>query len=109
MHLRHQRHVRLSLSDAEGRALPSGPGWAGRTGRRRAGVVRAAGGGGAAGARDIDIVAGGALIARVRVAGVPDDEVAEVWGDVSDFAAVALAVNAAVLAALFLAPRTGAA
>lgn len=102
-HLRHMRHVRLSVRDSAGRVLwPSGadprvarsdgaPAWFSWL----VGVEEVV--------RTIDITADGTTLARVTVAGVPDDEIAEVWEDVTDFASVALAVDVAILAALFLA------
>lgn len=102
-HLRHLRHVRLSVSDAGGRvisdaeearaqvATEKAPAWFSRL----VGVEEMA--------RDVPVTLGGATVAHVTVAGVPDDEVAEVWNDVTDFAAVAVGVNAAILAALFMA------
>lgn len=101
-HLRHLRHVRLSLEGPDGgpAALPAeghaaggetAPSWFGRL----IGVSQVT--------RRIDVVADGTLIGRVRIEGVPDDEVAEVWDDVFDFASVALAVNFAILFALFVA------
>lgn len=102
-HLRHLRHVRLSLSDAAGRplsfALPipqhradsAAPEWFGRL----IGVEKME--------REVAITAAGATVARVRVEGVPDDELAEVWDDVTDFASVAIGVNAAILLALYVA------
>lgn len=102
-HLRHLRHVRISIEDAQGQPVPlpraeipdedsdEAPAWFARL----IGVGEVA--------REVEIRAEGALVGRVRIAGVPDDEVAEVWEDVSDFATVALAVNGALLLALFLA------
>ncbi len=101
-HLRHLRHVRISLEGPDGRpavlpadGAPAGgeaaPSWFARL----IGVSQVT--------RRIDVVADGTLIGRVRIEGVPDDEVAEVWDDVFDFASVALAVNFAILSALFVA------
>lgn len=101
-HLRHLRHVRIALEEPDGRpaALPTegapasgeaAPSWFARL----IGVSQVT--------RRIDVVADGTLIGRVRIEGVPDDEVAEVWDDVFDFASVALAVNFAILSALFVA------
>lgn len=101
-HLRHLRHVRISLEGPDGRpaVLPAdgapapsdaAPSWFARL----IGVSQVT--------RRIDVVADGTLIGRVRIEGVPDDEVAEVWDDVFDFASVALAVNFAILTALFVA------
>lgn len=104
VHLRHLRHVRMVIEDAQGRPIPLQP----------PAPAEDASGGGAPEwfahlvgvsevARDIEVGAKGAVFGRVRVAGVPDDEVDEVWEDVSDFAVVALALNAAILLALYLA------
>ncbi|MFG1402969.1 histidine kinase [Xanthobacter sediminis] len=102
-HLRHLRHVRLSVSDAGGRVISDAeearapaaderaPAWFARL----VGVEEMV--------REVAVTVGGATVAHVTVAGVPDDEVAEVWNDMTDFAAVAVGVNAAILAALFVA------
>ncbi len=101
-HLRHLRHVRISLEGPDGRpaalpadGAPANPEAAPYWFARLIGVSQET--------RRIDVVADGTLIGRVRIEGVPDDEVAEVWDDVFDFASVALAVNFAILAALFVA------
>ncbi|MFG1371958.1 ATP-binding protein [Xanthobacter oligotrophicus] len=105
VHLRHLRHVRIVIEDAQGRPIPLDPpqsaeqkdaeGGAPAWFARLVGVSEVA--------RDIEVHANGMPFARVRVAGVPDDEVDEVWEDVTDFAVVAIAVNAAILLALSLA------
>ncbi|MFG1392763.1 ATP-binding protein [Xanthobacter agilis] len=102
VHLRHLRHVRLSLADPAGqhrgpasepprRGAAEAPAW----------FARLVGVDGPV--REVPITSGGATVARVVVAGVPDDEIAEVWNDVTDFASVAIGVNGAILLALFLA------
>lgn len=101
VHLRHLRHVRIQVEDAAGHplALPADGGAQGKGApewfARLVGVGEVS--------RKIDVTANGAVVGRVRVSGVPDDEVAEVWEDVSDFAGVAVAVNVAILLALYLA------
>ncbi|MFG1379260.1 ATP-binding protein [Xanthobacter autotrophicus] len=105
VHLRHLRHVRIVIEDAQGRPVPLKPprsteqkdadGGAPLWFAHLVGVKEVA--------RDVEVHTNGALFGRVRIAGVPDDEVDEVWEDVSDFAVVAIAVNAAILLALYLA------
>lgn len=101
-HLRHLRHVRISLEGPDGRpaALPA-EGAPANTGAAPSWFARLIGVSQVT--RRVDVVADGVLIGRVRIEGVPDDEVAEVWDDVFDFASVALAVNFAILTALFVA------
>lgn len=102
-HLRHLRHVRLSMFDAAGRPLAPAFSDQPRSVRARAPewFARLVGVEGMVHAVPISI--SGTTVARVEVAGVPDDEIAEVWEDVTDFASVAVGVNAAILLALFLA------
>ncbi|MDI4655284.1 ATP-binding protein [Xanthobacter autotrophicus] len=105
VHLRHLRHVRIVIEDAQGRPVPLKPprsteqkdadGGAPLWFAHLVGVKEVV--------RDVEVHTNGALFGRVRIAGVPDDEVDEVWEDVSDFAVVAIAVNAAILLALYLA------
>ncbi len=106
-HLRHLRHVRLTVRDAAGAPLSLGDAPAGAhheaddDARAPAWFARLADV--PALVRTIDVNREGLLLFQVEVAGVPDDEIAEVWGDVTDFALVAVAVNGAILLALFLA------
>lgn len=100
-HLRHLRHVRIALEGPDGgpqmlapedaAEAESAPAWFARL----IGVSQVT--------HRMDVVADGTLLGRVRIEGVPDDEVAEVWDDVFDFASVALAVNLVILTALFVA------
>ncbi|MFS8036618.1 ATP-binding protein [Xanthobacter sp. AM11] len=100
--LRHLRHVRFTVEDAAGRALPL-PGTPVRDGEDGAPAWFARLVDAAEVSREVEVAANGVPLGRVKVSGVPDDEIAEVWDDVVDFAAVAVAVNAAILAALYLA------
>ncbi|MFG1332262.1 ATP-binding protein [Xanthobacter autotrophicus] len=105
VHLRHLRHVRIVIEDAQGRPIPLKPSGSREQDDGDAGAPAwfAHLVGVSEVARDIEVRINGALFGRVRVAGVPDDEVDEVWEDVSDFAVVAIAVNAAILLALYVA------
>lgn len=103
-HLHHLRHVRVRVFDSNGRLVsPSAPPAPRGDGDDGAPEWFAHLVGEHGRVRDIPVMADGVLLARVQVAGVPDDEVAEVWNDVTDFAAVAAGVNGAILLALFLA------
>lgn len=101
LHLRHLRHVRIQIEDAAGRALALPAVADGHDEGAPAWFSRLVGVGDVS--RTVEVTANGALVGRVRVSGVPDDEVAEVWEDVSDFAGVAVGVNVAILLALYLA------
>ena len=107
LHIGNLRHVRIRIEDAHGRevaaAIPATigddddeeaaempPAWV-------AGLVFVS-----PQERVIPVVERGDLTGRVRVIGEGSDEIAEVWQDMSDLAVLAVAVNIAVLAALFL-------
>jgi two-component system sensor histidine kinase UhpB len=103
LHISGMRHVRIRIEDANGKVVdiaPAGdegehgetevPGWF----TALVTVARAE--------RDIPVVENGRTIGRVRVAGEAADEIAEVWQDTSTLALLALAVNIAILAALYV-------
>lgn len=104
LHVSGLRHVRIRIEDAQGNAVdlaPSGdrdedehegevPGWF-------AALVAAEGI-----ERDIPVIENGRAIGHVRLMGEASDEIAEVWNDTSDLALLALAVNIAVLGALYV-------
>lgn len=104
-YLRHLRHVRMTIEDPQGVPLsaPPAPGADSDDDDDGAPAWFARLVGVQALSREVEVREGGVLVGRVRIAGVPDDEVAEVWDDVRDFATVAVAVNGAILAALFIA------
>ncbi|WP_371346312.1 ATP-binding protein [Ancylobacter sp. IITR112] len=101
LHISGLRHVRIRIEDRAGTALDIAPaesephegevpGWF-------TALVSAEG-------QEvvIPIIENGATVGQVRVAGESSDEIAEVWEDMSDLAVLALAVNLAILAALYL-------
>jgi two-component system sensor histidine kinase UhpB len=106
LHIRGLRHVRIRIQDAQGRAVDIAP--------------HDDGGGDAEDGtdevpdwfadlvtvdrleREIPVVENGETIGRVLVMGEASDEIAEVWEDMSDLAMLALAVNLAILIALYL-------
>ncbi|MFK8252994.1 ATP-binding protein [Ancylobacter terrae] len=108
LHVGGLRHVRIRIEDAQGRLVGLAPA-AGGEGGAEAGeheevpdwfadlvtVDRAE--------RDIPVMDGGRAIGRVRVAGEAADEIAEVWEDTTDLALLAVIVNIAILAALYVA------
>lgn len=100
-HLRHLRHVRIALEGPDGGPQMLAPEDAAEAQNAPAWFARLIGVSQVT--HRMDVVADGTLLGRVRIEGVPDDEVAEVWDDVFDFASVALAVNFAILSALFVA------
>lgn len=106
LHISGLRHVRIRIEDAQGRVVDVAPsdGTRDRDDDEKASDVpewftslvtvdRLE--------RDIPVVENGQTVGRVRVTGEASDEVAEVWEDMSDLALLALAVNLAILAALY--------
>jgi two-component system sensor histidine kinase UhpB len=103
--LRHLRHVRISVADASGQPVsvqpddaegarggrPGAPGWFGA-------LVRLD-----HFSQEVPVTLGGRHIATVRVTSLPDDEIAEVWQDVSHLAAVVLVANVIVIGLFYLA------
>lgn len=105
LHIGGLRHVRIRIEDAQGRVIDIAP--QSDDARRDeedaevpdwfadlVSVDRLE--------REIPVVEGGRTIGRVLVIGEASDEIAEVWEDMSDLAMLALAVNLAILGALFL-------
>lgn len=105
LHIGGLRHVRIRIEDAQGRVIDIAPqsddtrrdaedaevpGWFADL----VSVDRLE--------REIPVVEGGNRIGRVLVIGEASDEIAEVWEDMSDLAVLGLAVNLAILGALFL-------
>lgn len=105
LHIGNLRHVRIRIEDAQGREVATReqvaepnddddeerpPAWV-------ADLVFVS-----PQERVIPVVEHGVLTGRVRVIGEGSDEIAEVWQDMSDLALLAVAVNIAILAALYL-------
>ncbi|QFR33753.1 ATP-binding protein [Ancylobacter sp. TS-1] len=107
LHVSGLRHVRIRIEDAQGNAVelvPSSGEGAGEEDEHEAEVpgwfaalVAVEGA-----RRDIPVTENGLVIGNVRLVGEASDETAEVWNDTSDLALLALAVNIAVLGALYL-------
>lgn len=106
LHISGLRHVRIRIEDQQGRSVDIAPaaGEEGEDEPHEAGEVpewfadlvtvdRLE--------RDIPVVENGRTVGRVRVTGEASDEIAEVWEDMSDLALLALAVNLAILGALY--------
>ncbi len=105
LHISGLRHVRIRIEDAQGRVVDIEPQTDAAAGDETAGEVpgwfadlvtvdRLE--------REIPVVENGRAVGRVLVKGEASDEIAEVWEDMSDLALLALAVNLAILAALYL-------
>ncbi len=101
LHISGLRHVRIRIEDRAGTALDIAPAATeeheGEVPAWFTWLVSAEG-------HEIvvPIVENGATVGQVRVAGEASDEIAEVWEDMSDLAVLAVAVNIAILAALYL-------
>jgi two-component system sensor histidine kinase UhpB len=103
--LRHPRHVRVLVLDAEGHEVTPPTAIDDPSSVERAGVPRwfqalvqvqdlh----------RDLPVVSGGRPVGTIVVVGRAADEIVEIWEDVSDLALLALVLNAAVLAVLYFA------
>lgn len=108
LHISGLRHVRIRIEDRAGNAVDVKPG------HPRSGRDDEAEGGGTVPSwftrlvkveREevvIPVVENGITVGQVRVAGEASDEIAEVWEDTTDLAMLALAVNIAILGALYL-------
>lgn len=104
LHISGLRHVRIAVEDEQGRVVDVAPEAGDVGGDHRedvpgwfAALVTVD-----AGVRDVPVVESGRVVGHVRVSGEASDEVAEVWSDTSDLAALALGVNIAILGALYL-------
>jgi two-component system, NarL family, sensor histidine kinase UhpB len=103
--LRHPRHVRVLVIDADRREVPPLTGVDDPSPVEGAGVprwfqalmqvenLR----------RDVPVVSGGRHVGTIVVVGQAADEIIEIWQDVSDLALLALVLNAAVLGVLYFA------
>ncbi|QIB35757.1 ATP-binding protein [Ancylobacter pratisalsi] len=105
LHINGLRHVRIRIEDAQGNGVDVAPptrdveddekeevpGWF----TALISVPPAE--------RDVSVFENGALVGHVRVTGEASDEIAEVWEDMSSLAWLAIVVNVAILAALYLA------
>lgn len=103
LHISGLRHVRIRIEDRAGNAVDIAPAYHEEEGSegevppwfaRLVTVERQE--------MVIPIVENGAAVGQVRVAGEASDEIAEVWEDMSDLALLAIAVNIAILAALYI-------
>lgn len=102
LHISGLRHVRIRIEDQAGNALDIAPADAEEEheGDVPAWFTRLVSVEGQESV--IPIVENGARVGQVRVAGEASDEIAEVWEDMSDLAVLAVAVNIAILVALYL-------
>ena len=102
--LRLVRHVRIGVKDAHGAALaiPPSVGGADATRGERAPGWFAALIAAPVERRDVPVVVNGARIGSVEIVAEPRDEIAEVWGNTVALGAVALIVNIAVIAILYV-------
>jgi two-component system sensor histidine kinase UhpB len=103
--LRHPRHVRVLVIDADGHEVPPPTGVDDPPPIERAGVprwfqalmrvenLR----------RDVPVALGGHQVGTIVVVGQATDEINEIWQDVSELALLALVLNAAVLGMLHVA------
>ena len=103
--LRHPRHVRVLVIDADGHEVPPPSEVENPSPIEGAGVprwfqaliqvadLR----------RDVPVVSGGRHVGTIVVIGQAADEIVEIWQDVLDLALLAVALNAAVLGVLFFA------
>jgi two-component system, NarL family, sensor histidine kinase UhpB len=105
LRLRHLRHVRISIVDASGRELSVPPADVDRDRGEHTGTPRWF----AALFRldtlkhEVPVTLSGRRIGTVLVTSQPADEIAEVWKDFSDLAAVVLIANVVVMGLLYLA------
>jgi two-component system, NarL family, sensor histidine kinase UhpB len=102
--LRHLRHVRIVTKDAGAAALASAPSTAApqaATGNRApawfAALIAPQ-----IGSRDVPVVVNGERIGAVEIVPEPHDEIAEAWSNTVALATVALAVNAGMIAVLYV-------
>ena len=102
--LRLVRHVRIGVKDARGAALaiPPSVGGADATRGERAPGWFAALIAAPVASRDVPVVVNGVRIGSVEIVAEPRDEIAEVWGNTVALGAVALIVNIAVIAILYV-------
>jgi two-component system, NarL family, sensor histidine kinase UhpB len=117
LQLRFLRHVRISVRDAQGRAVHARPTAeapdTSKDDRSPAPAWFAVLIAPPSEAREVPVIVGTQRIGTVQVAGEPGDEIAEVWENTVALAWVALIVNLAVLALLYvlfgrvLGPLTG--
>jgi len=101
--LRHLRHVRIVVKDAAGTPLASTAPGAGNegAGEDRAPAWFAALIAAPIAGRDVPVIVSGARIGSVEILAEPRDEIAEVWANTAALAALALAVNIAMIAVLY--------
>ena len=102
--LRLVRHVRIVVKDASGAPLAVRPpvGGAEATHDERAPAWFAALIAPPVASRDVAVVVNGQRIGSVEIVAEPRDEIAEVWGNALGLGAVALIVNIAVIAILYV-------
>jgi two-component system sensor histidine kinase UhpB len=101
--LRHLRHVRIVIKDTAGAPLASTPadGGSESAGDDRAPAWFAALIAAPIVSKDVPVVVSGERIGSVQILPEPRDEIAEVWSNTVALAAVALAVNIGMIAALY--------
>ncbi|MCS0504721.1 ATP-binding protein [Ancylobacter mangrovi] len=104
LHINGLRHVRIRIEDAQGNGIDLAPashdeadGDADEVPDWFTALITVP-----PAERDIPVVENGRRIGEVRVAGEASDEIAEVWEDMTSLAVLALIVNIAILAALYL-------
>jgi two-component system, NarL family, sensor histidine kinase UhpB len=101
--LRLVRHVRIVVKDAAGSLLALHPAggaetaWDDRAPAWFAALIAAP-----VASRDVPVIVNGARIGSVEIVAEPRDEIAEVWSNTVALGAVALAVNIAVIAMLYV-------
>jgi two-component system sensor histidine kinase UhpB len=102
--LRLIRHVRIVVKDANGTPLPvrSAPDDADTAREARAPAWFAALIAPPVASRDVPVIVDGGRIGWIEIKAEPRDEIAEVWGNTVGLGAVALILNAAVIAILYL-------
>jgi two-component system sensor histidine kinase UhpB len=105
LNLRHPRHVRIQVIDADGREVPPLTAVDDPSPAESAGVprwfqalmqvenLR----------RDVAVVSGGERVGKIVVVGRAADEILEIWQNVWDLALLALVLNGAVLGVLYFA------
>ena len=102
--LRLVRHVRIVVKDAADASLPVGASASGSdsTSDRRAPSWFAALIAPSVASRDMPVIVNGQRIGTVEIVAEPQDEIAEAWGNTIALAIVALLVNVAVVAILYV-------
>jgi two-component system, NarL family, sensor histidine kinase UhpB len=105
LRLRHLRHVRISIADAGGRRVSAQAADADHNRDGSTGVPHWFGGLFRIDTltHEVPVTLSGRHIGTVIVASQPADEIAEVWKDFSDLAAVVLVANIVVIGLLYLA------